>query len=283
MQHYTVGGAFSEATAFLKENLANILLLFGTAIVIGQAVQGLLIGGAAQTLPTQLAAEMRAGNMGAGMGMFGAFFAAIIVASILQSAAQFAVLRQGLSQEKDIGSTLIYGLVATIVSILFWWGITLVVGVVMGLLFAATGILSSITSGTTPSMGAIVGMFVVLLLVVLPLALWLGARLWVVGPVMAHARSINPIFGLTQAWKMTSGPVQWPILGTLLLFVIVLLIASMLLGMVGAIFTMVGGQVVGTILSGVITGVPVGIAGLAMNAGVFRALVPQESSADIFA
>jgi hypothetical protein len=285
MQRYTVGNAFSEAIAFVKENLTNLLLLLGSAVVLGQVGQALLAGGSSEQMSENLVRMMQAGDMQGGLALFGAAATAMMVGAILQSAAQFAILRQGLSDEKDVVTTMVYGLVATIVNLLFWMAVGAVIAIIGFALIAATGLMASLQGGGSPSGAGIagaVGLVFFLLLVALPLALWLAARLFVASPVMAQARSINPIYGLVQSWRLTSGSVQWPVLGTLLLFILVVFAISLVFGLFGALFTLIGGQMVGVVIAGVVAGVPTAIISLGMTAGVYRALVPVDTRYDVF-
>lgn len=285
MHRYTVGNAFSEAMAFFKNNMNNLLFVLGTAIVIGQVAQALMVGGGTEAIGQQFAEQMQSGNVDAVVTMFGGLFAAMMIAAIVQSAAQFAILRQDLSDEKDIGTTMVYGLVATIVNLLFWMAVGAVIGLLFVGLIAMTGIGASLAQSGGPSangIAGVVGLVFFLLLVVFPLGIWLASRLWVASAAMAHVRSVNPLFGLAQSWRLTSGSVQWSVLGTLLLFILVIFAASMVLGIVGALFTFIGGQMVGSIIAGVIAGVPTGIASLAMTGGVYRALIPTDTRYEVF-
>lgn len=285
MQRYTVGNAFSEAIAFVKENLTNLLLLLGSAVVLGQVGQAVLTGGSDEQFGQNIARMVQSGDIQGSFGLFGTALAAMILGAVLQSAAQFAILRQGLSDEKDVSTTMVYGLVATIVNMLFWMAIGLGIVLIFAVLFGVTGVFADLQGGGSPSgagIAGIVGLLFVLILVVLPLMLWLAARLFVATPVMAHARSINPIYGLVESWRLTSGSVQWSVLGTLLLFILVVFAISMVFGLVGALFMLVGGQMVGAVVAGVVAGVPTAIISLGMTAGVYRALVPVDSRYDIF-
>lgn len=285
MQRYTVGNAFSEAIAFVKENLTNLLLLLGSAVVLGQVGQVLLAGGSSEQMGENLTRMMQSGNVEGGLALLGAAGTAMMVGALLQSAAQYAILRQGLSDEKDVATTLVYGLIATIVNLLFWMAVGAVIAIVVFALLAATGLMTGLQGGGSPSgpgIAGVVGMLFFTLLFILPLALWLTARLFVAGPVMAQARSINPIYGLVGSWRLTSGSVQWSVLGTVLLFFLVVIAISMVFGLVGALFMFIGGEVVGAAIAGVVAGVPTAIFSLGMTAGVYRALVPVDTRYDVF-
>lgn len=284
MHRYTLGGAFTEAIAFIQNNLANVLILLGGAIAIGQVVQALLIGGPLNNMSEQLAEQIRSGNVSAAT-FAGGLGLAMLVAALLQSVAQFAVLRQGLSDEKDVGTTIAYGVVATILNILFGIAVAIVLILIIVAMAAVLGVGAAFGGGSEPSgagIMAIAGTVLLALLVIVPLSLWLGARLWVAAPAMAAARSINPLYGIAASWRMTSGSVQWSVLGTFLLYILVVLAMSMVLGLVGGILGLIGGEMVGGMLGGIIAGVPVGIFSVAMPAGVFTALSPVDSRYDIF-
>ena len=282
MNNFSVGAAFSEAAEFAKRNLTNLLILFGGSVVVGQILQTVMLGGSLEAMTQQMTPLVQNGDTAAIMSLAGGVFAAAFVGAILQSTAQFAVLRQGLSGEQDIGSTLGYGLVATIVNLLFWGVIIGVFALVLGIIIGATGLASSLANSDSPA-GAIaaLGGLLLVFLFLMPVLVWLAARLFVAAPAMAAERSVNPLYGLAASWRLTAGPVQWPVLGTVLIYIVAMFLASMLLGVIGGIFTLVGGATVGGLVSGILTGIPVGIAGLAMSAGVYRALVP-DNVADVF-
>ena len=151
-------------------------------------------------------------------------------------------------------------------------------GLILALLIAAFIGMGVISSGGASMSIAMLG--VGLVLVLIPLLIWLAARLFVAVPVMADARSINPIYGLTQSWKLTRRH-QWPIVGFVLLYIVAVLILQGVLGLVGAIFTLALGDVVGAILAGIIVALPVGIIGLAVAYGAYDRLRPDDAG-DIF-
>lgn len=105
-------------------------------------------------------------------------------------------------------------------------------------------------------------------LVLLALLLWLGARFFVVTPVIVREKRTFSSF--RQSWKLTRG-ITWRIVGVILLFCMVSWISILAANMVfGSIFTLVaGGPGDGLSLTGVLTSIVVA----AVQTG-FTVLVP---------
>ncbi len=99
----------------------------------------------------------------------------------------------------------------------------------MLVMFGMSGIsLTAITRGARPthfanvSPGTIGGAFLYLFVIVLPVALWLGARLAVFTPVIVNERQGLRTFA--RSWRLTVG-LTWRIIGVFLLFSILYFIA----------------------------------------------------------
>lgn len=119
-----------------------------------------------------------------------------------------------------------------------------------------------------PLSPGLAGGIAIYMLVVLGLILWLGARFFVVTPVIVREKRAFSSF--RQSWKLTRG-MTWRIIGVILLFCMVSWVSILAANMVfGSIFTLVaGGAGDGISLSGVLTS----IVSAAVQTG-FTVLVP---------
>ncbi len=284
MSNFTIGEAWSQGVAFLTRNFTILLILIGGSVLIGSAIQIFAFGINLDLLSQQMATSMQGGNpQDFIQTMLPGLLVGGLIGAIIQSTGTFAAYRAGLSDEQDITSLLTYGLSAAVLSLLFWGVIFIALAIVFGLLVVALGAGAMFTGGSAGgSSGAMAaaGVIMLMALLLLPLMLWLTMRLWVMGPAMADARSANPLFGLSQSWRLT-GPNQWPMLGYLMLLIIAGLVIFSILGLIGGVIGSLLGGNGGAFLSAVLTGVPVGILGVAITAGVYRTLVPV-GQADIF-
>lgn len=282
MRDFDIGSAVSSAASFVGEHLRLILMLLGGALLVGQILVYVMVGSSPEAIAQQIASAGTSGDASQLFALGGGLLAASLVAALLQATAQFAIYRIALSDEQDLGSAIGYGTNAAILYLLFTFAVAAVAALILVVPIVAllgVGTLSR-GGGADASIASAALLGVGLVLVLIPLFIWLLARLFVAGPAMADARSINPIYGLTQSWKLTRAH-QWPIVGFVLLYFVAALIAQTLLTLVGALFTFVLGDVVGGILGGIIVAVPVGIIGLAASYGVYDRLRPDDAG-DIF-
>lgn len=289
MTNFSIGEAWSQGMAFLSAHFRMTLLFVTAGVLIPIILQMALLGGTMETLFTperMMANPNDPFAMFAGLGA--AFFLVIIVGSIIQSASYFASWRHGLSggQEEPAGA-IVYGLGASAL----WLVAQLVLIVVMVLVIALPiGLIAGFgaASGGSPMLIGVAALILVPLLLLF--ILWISARLICVGPAMADARSMNPLFGLSQSWQMTRAS-QWPIVGYLVvLFIaamVVLTVISLIAGIGAAGAMAAGGQdsagfMIVTIISGVLLGIPMALAYVAIPAGIYRTLVPNDAG-DVFA
>jgi hypothetical protein len=287
MGGFSIGEAWSQAMAFMTENLQMLAVVVGGGALLAAVIQYLVVGGdqMAQFAALQSAissgdfSQLAEGNaaaagMGAGAGLVA------IVASIIQSGAEFAGVRIGLSRgQEDIGSALSYGVVAAILSLLLFIAIGIVAALVIGVPLVLLGVGAGLAGGgSAASMGGIVALIVIVAIVV---ALWLAARLSVMQPAMAAARSTNPIYGLTESWRLTRGHALMIVLYLILLgiaAIVIFAIVGAIVGVLGAI----AGPFVSMLLTTIIVGIPVTILFLSIGVGIYRTLAP-DNSGDVFA
>ncbi len=275
MGSFTIGEAWSRAIDFINRNLQMLVILVGGAVAAFGIVQLILIGGNPDAFAQQIAAAIQTGNIealsqaagGAGLGLVG-FFALLV-----QSATQFAACRIGLGHGDSIGEALTYGFKAAILFLLLMLAIGIGIGGILAVLLITMGAGLFAAGAGVGSIGiiALIGLLLVIVM------LWLFARLSVVTPVMADAGSVNPLFGISQSWRLT-GPNQWSIVGYLLLLVIALLVISTVVGGLVGLF----GGFVGGIATLLLVDVPVAIVSLAVVVGIYLALNPRNAG-DVFA
>ncbi|MEQ1509964.1 MAG: hypothetical protein ABL909_06115 [Sphingopyxis sp.] len=280
MGSFTIGAAWGEAMAFLQRHMTMLLVLVGGSVLLATIIQTFVFGVSQAALQAQMQSAMTSGQMETFMttvlpGIAGAG----LIGAIIQATGQFAAYRMGLSGEDDYASAIIYGLTAAIVSLLFWSVVLLIVALVLGLTLGALGM--GFAGGSGGGSAAMLGVFGLFILLLLPVALWLAARLWAVQPAMADARSINPLYGLSQSWQLTA-PYQWPLLGYLLLTLIGMIVVFGILGAIAGFIGAALGETIGSLFVAITTGVPAGILSLAIGAGVYRTLTPHNAS-DVFA
>jgi hypothetical protein len=278
MASFDMGRAWNEAQAVLTHHwpLIGGLVLAGTAVAA--IVQYGVFGFSEAAMTAQITAMSTSGGTPDPMAlltMFGSIFAAILAGSLFSSAATVAATRLVLAgpAESNIVSALIYGLLVSIVVLAFTFAVAFGFALVFGVIF---GLLAAIGGGVVGGILAAIAIFASI-----PLMLWLLARLILMTTAMAAARSVNPLYGLAQSW-MRTGPVQWPLVGYLVLLIIAAIVISLLFGFVGMAFTALIGGSTGEALAAIISGAPITILSVAVTIGIWRVLSPDQS-ADVFA
>lgn len=284
MNNFSIGEAWSQGIAFLQEHWKMLLMLVGGTVLLGDILQFGVFGINQESMSADMTAAMRGGNMQNFLaGMAPKLGGAAFVAGVIQSIGQFASLRVAFSRgEEEVGSALGYGVVAALVSFLFWAVITFVFVAIFAVILIALGVSAgSLANGDTSGMAALVGTLVILMLLILPVLLYVSARLWVMVPAMADARSANPIYGLTESWRLTR-PSQWPLVGYVLLLIVAAIVVFGILGAIIGVITSIFGSTIGPMVQSIVTGVPAAVLTIALSAGAYRALTPNDEG-DIFA
>lgn len=287
MNNFSIGEAWSQAMAFLTENLQMLAVIVGGGALIAAVIQYLVVGGdqMAQFAAMQSAlssgdfSQLAAANAGAAGFGAGAGLVAII-ASVVQSGAEFAGTRIGLTRgQEDIGSAISYGLVAALLTLLLFFGIGIVAVLVIAIPAVLLGVGAGL-AGAAPGGGtvAVILLFSLALFVVI---IWVAVRLSVMQPAMAAARSTNPIYGITESWRLTRGNGLMIFLYLLLLgiaAIVIFFVAAAIVGVIGGL----AGPFFAMLLSTVLVGIPLTIVSLAVGVGIYKALAP-DISGDVFA
>ncbi len=289
MNKFDIGEAWSLALAFLREHLQMLVVVVGGGALVAALLQYFAVGGdqAAQMAAFQEA--FRSGDLGqianaGGAGAMGAAgFLFLLVGGVIQSAAEFAGLRIGFSRgQEDVGSALSYGLVAAILSILFYilLGIAAVIILVVPIMLLGGAALFA-SGGDAAGAAGSFGLIALLLVVAMLVFIWIAVRLSVMQPAMAAARSTNPLFGLSESWRLTRGNAFMIFVYFVLLIIaaiVIFLVAGAIVGMIGGLF----GPFVSMLLTTILVGIPLTILGLAVTAGIYRSLA-SDIPTDVFA
>lgn len=287
MNSFSIGEAWSQAMAFLTENLQMLAVVVGGGALLAAIIQYLVVGGDQMAQFAALQSAMSSGDFSqlatanAGAAGFGAGAGLVaMLASVIQSGAEFAGMRIGLSRgQEDIGSAVSYGLVAALLTLLLFFA----VGVVAVLVIAIPVVLLGVGAGmaSADSGGGTVAVIVLLCLLLLVVFIWIMVRLSVMQPAMAAARSTNPVYGITESWRLTRGNALMIFIYLFLLGIAAMVIFFIAAAIVGMVAGLLGGFV-GMLVTTVLVGVPLTILGLAVGVGIYKTLVP-ETAGDVFA
>lgn len=276
MAGFDMGQAWNEATKILSRDGVLIGAMVAGGAIAGAIIQFGVFGFSQAEFAARITA-LSAGGTPDPMAMLtaiGSVLAAVLAAGLLSGAASMGATRMTVagSGNENIGGALLYGLIATITTL----AVYLVGGALLALAFGLViGLLAALGGGVV---GGILAVLIALTLI--PLTLWLVARLFVQGPAMAAARSVNPLYGIAQSWMLTRSH-QWPIIGYLVLLIIAGIVVSLLLGLVGGLFGGVIGGSIGEALTALMTNIPIGIISVAVVVGMWRHLAP-DNTASVF-
>lgn len=290
MQGFDMGAAWNNAVAFLRDNLQMLLMLIGGTVLVGTIIQLLLGGEMAQQQAAQIGAlteVMRGGDPQAALqtlagaqGGAGAGFAALL-AGLLTSAGTFAAYRLGLNPGDDTPPTAIgYGIMATIMFFIAAMVVGLGIGLIIVIPIVLLGVGAAASGGSGGALAGL-GIFGLLFgLVLLVLFVWIFTRLSVMQPVMAAARSLNPIYGAQTSWALTKGKSLMIFLYILLTSIAIFVISAIVAGVLGVV-TGILGSFIGTLLLAIVLTIPLSILGVGITAGIYRTIVP-DNRADVF-
>lgn len=281
MNRISISQAWAYATSFFSNQMAShAIILIGVGIFVPMIFQ-VIFGGSAAVDPALLAS-----GGWAALGV--TFFLLAILGTIIQVGSYYAAWRIGFAPDREtVGSALQYGLIAALPVLLVTIGFGLVILLVLGLLTGGA-LLPVLMGGGNPTDGAALGALGMLGLAMplfLIFALWLSARLSVMGPVMAASRSYNPLTAIAESWRMTAAS-QWKLMGYFVLLAIAFFILAMIVGMVFGLSLLAGGSpgtgsiIMATIL-GALVGIPVAYLYVGVPAGIYRAL-GGDRTAEVF-
>jgi hypothetical protein len=290
MGNFTIGEAWSQAMAFLTENLQMLVVVVGGGVLIAAILQYLVVGGDQMAQLAALQAAFTSGDFsqlaqanaaaGAGVGALAGLIG--IAVSIIQSGAEFAGARLGLSRgQDDVGSAIGYGLVAALLTLLLFAAAIIGVSLIIALPIVVLGMSAGFAGSGGPG-GGMIAAFALLALALFVVMIWILVRLSVMQPAMAAVRSTNPIYGVTESWRLTRGNALMIFIYLFLLgiaAIVIFFVAAAIVGVVGGLL----GAFAGLVLTTIVVSIPLSVLSLAVGVGIYRALSPEASAGDTFA
>lgn len=250
-----MGTVWDRTAEFLSDNLGAILPVALLAFFVPASIQG----------------SFQSVKTGASPGFVLAIYLVQFAFSILSLWGSLTIAAMAL----DINEGRSPGAVgrarlprALIVSIALFIGMLLLIAPIPLILQANGYDMMAIARGENVPSNAMLGGITLYLLFLVAVLVWLGARLFVITPVIVREKRM--FSALRQSWKLTRG-MTWRIVGVMLLFGMVCLVSMLAANMVfGSIFTLVvGGPADGLSLAGILTSILVA----AVQTG-FTVLVP---------
>lgn len=220
----TIGGAFAALFDFVRTSWHIVIGSMLVTVLIAAGVVFALVGGDFTSLNSQ--------DPGVVMAVFGGLMLAMVVAGVFYFAGSFLSWRHALTGGSEpvlsnlgwaLGASAMSLLAMIAISIILYVALTVVMLVIFAILGLGGGLAGGLASPDAGLAGAGVGIIlgIVLLYVVMIVGFyWVYGRLMAAGPVMAALRTVNPITGLTESWRLT-GPSQWVIVGFQLLVAII--------------------------------------------------------------
>lgn len=285
MQRMTIGGAFAAMFDFIRTSWHIVIGSMLVTVLIAAGAVFALVGGDFASFNSQDPSVV--------LALFGGLTLAMMLAGVFYFAGSFLSWRHALTGGSEpVLSNLGWALGASALSLLAMIVITIilyvVLAVVMLVIFAILGVGGGLAGGfASPDAGlagAGVGIIIgiVLLYVVMIVGFyWVYGRFMAAGPVMAALRTVNPITGLSESWRLT-GPSQWVIVGFQLLvavisfaltFVLTLVLGAATAGFAAGLDSGGDANAIGGVISLVIVllvYVPFLVVAVAMPAAVYR-------------
>jgi len=289
MNRFSIGRAFSETFAFLGNNWLSMLLWIGGAVLLIALLFGVMVGGNLLALGTG-----DPNDPTAVFAMFGRLMLFAAIAMVIVYGVGMIIWRNGLAPDAssgDIGWALLAGSLYALAMFVIMIAVYVLLSVVIGIVFVAVGVgagnLFALDRAPQGMSGGIIAAMIAGYLVVVVALLWFQGRLMVAGPTMADRRMTNPFAAIAQSWRMT-GPVQWRLLGFLIVFSIAtyaVVFVLMIIGrtLVSVLTSDVTANIAFFVVFALAVYLPMLLLWLSMPAGVYRALGGDDDSAEVFA
>jgi hypothetical protein len=224
----SMGTVWDRTAEFLSDNLGTLLPIALGAIFVPAAVSGSLSGLQQGATP----------GLATGLGL------ASLLLAIVTFWGQLAVTALALDPAIGRGAVSVASRrlpAALLVTIVLFVALFLL-AIPVGIILAASGAdLSGAAAGTMPAVPPAAGLWMLLyFLVLVPVLLWIGARLIVVAPVIVGEQAM---FGaIPRSWSLTRGS-AFKIVGVLILYGIVALVAYLAATTAfGAVITLIAGR-----------------------------------------
>lgn len=269
----SMGTVWDRTAEFLSDNLATILPIALAAIFVPACVSGSL-------------AEL---NRGAAPGVAAGLGFASLLLAIVTFWGQLAITALALDPSLGRGAVsaatrrLPAGLLVMILLLLA----ALLLAIPAGVILAINGVdFTTAAPGAMPAVPPAAALWMVLyVLVLLPVMLWLAARLAVVLPALVGERLA--VGAIPRSWQLTSGSAL-KIVGVLILYTVVATVASLAATTAfGAVITLIAGRgedglSLATVLTAIVGGAvstAFTVLGAAFTAKLFLALRDRQEAA----
>lgn len=220
----TTGAILSRMFAMVRERFAALVGLwlvytvavFGVGIVLSLVMGASMMAGGGMLAGTD---PNESGLLAMGIG-FIAMMVVMYLVYVLIYLASYASLAHMASPlvQPDFGTSLTAGLRAALPLL----GAALLLGIGYLVVF---GLFAALAALGGPDAGGALG--VVLILLVVPVALYLGCRLSIQFPLAAVEGLRNPVTIIARSWRLTSGSVL-SILGAVLVYIVVVIVLFLL-------------------------------------------------------
>ena len=295
MNQFSLGNAWSKGISFFSPQALNhAIVLIGLGVLAPLVLQFAIAGGAVSMMSP---AMMGQDSMEAFSAMGGALVVAMLAGYVLQFGSYFASWRLGFGEGESLAGAIIYGLITSVILIVFivlvFFAVAVVVSQVpfagmllmlvvllplfamlftvlaslfsvimflMVLLMAAFG--ASMTQMPGFADAAAGGGIALLIMLAITLVLfWLTGRFSCTTAVMADRKTFNLLAGAAESWRLTAAN-QWRIIGYLALLGIVLLVVAFVLAMIvgaGMVGAAGSGSTTQMGATGLIAGIVVGV------------------------
>jgi hypothetical protein len=235
MQRMTIGGTFAAMVAFVRSSWWVVILSLLLAVGVAVGVSALLVGDQIALLTSGGLSNGAQPDPATALRMVGAVYLLLFLLSLSFLVASFVSWRHDLTDGREsLLRNLLWAFGASALSVLAMIvvGIGLIIALyivimLVGLLFLALFGLSSfaptsLSSGAAAGLGAgAIGALVLLYVGFIVGFYWFYGRFIAAGPVMAAQRTMNPITGLIESWRLTRRS-QWRIVGFLLLLALLI-------------------------------------------------------------
>lgn len=233
-----MGKAWNDATALLARNKDVVWIMAGVFFFLPTAIVGMMTPQTEPVPPPQGATpEQIISQMSE---QFGSLYADIwwvmILSGIAQAIGVLALLTLLTDRARPtVGEALRTGAIGVVsyitAQLLFFIGLSVVLGIVVGGGFAAN-----------MALGAI------LIIPALILLVYASIKISLLAPVIAIERQLNPIAALVRSWKLTKGNSLMIFAFYVLLFLVIFVI-SLIAGLVLSLFAALGDSVGSIVLS----------------------------------
>lgn len=227
---FDMGRAWSEATAMIRANLRVILIVAGVFFFLPGAISAIAMPQATE-LQAMAASPEAAENpemlMEALTAFYGQVWWVLVLVGLIQAVGTLGLLALLTDRARPtVGEALATGARALIPYIAAQIIVALIIGAIAFALIA---------------IGAVAGpaILVLMLLLLIPIAIYLWIKFSLVAPVIAIDNVHNPVAALRRSWLLTKGN-SFRLLAFYILLLVVAVVVMIVGGMIFSIFAIAG-------------------------------------------